>query len=89
MVDSRGQPLTLADRRCPTVTMTALDMRGQAMTDEEVWLTRAEAARYLRVSVRTLDRMADAGEVTRYRLGRNVRFRLDELEQLPRSDRAQ
>ncbi len=51
------------------------------------WLTRTEAAEYLKVSLATLDRMADSKDITRYRMGgvkttRAVRFRRDELDDI-------
>ena len=49
----------------------------------ETWLTRAEAARYLRVSKATLDRLAREHGLRHY-LGdtRSVRFRRDQLDAL-------
>lgn len=38
------------------------------LTDEEIFLTRAEAAAYLRVSIPTLERWAAAGKGPRYRI---------------------
>ena len=48
---------------------------------EQVWLTRAEAAEYLRVGTRTLDRWVAAGQLPAYRKGqRMTRFRREELD---------
>src|ERR1043166_2328510 len=50
---------------------------------EITWMTRQEAAKHLRVSPDTLDRMADAGLVQRYRIAgkaRWVRFKKEELD---------
>ncbi len=45
------------------------------------WLTRAEAAAYLKVSLPTLDRMARDGRIKRHRFGsRGVRFLLEALD---------
>lgn len=49
------------------------------------WMTRAEAAEHLRVSLATLDRMADRRDITRYSVGGNkriVRFSRPELDEL-------
>ena len=51
--------------------------------DERIWLTKAEAAERLRVSTRTVDRLADTGALTRYRhQGRLLRFRLVDVDAL-------
>ena len=42
-------------------------------------LTRAEAARLLRVSERTLDRWSIEGHLPRVLLGRAVRYRVDDI----------
>ncbi len=42
-------------------------------------LTRKEAAARLRIGVRTLHKLVAAGEIVPVRLGRSVRFTLDEL----------
>lgn len=42
-------------------------------------LTRAEAARYLGVSTRTLDREAAQGAIRPFRRGRIIRYRLSQL----------
>lgn len=53
------------------------------------WLTRAEAASYLRISTATVDRLASSGKITRHRIAgvpaggnRSVRFRREELDAL-------
>jgi excisionase family DNA binding protein len=50
----------------------------------DTWMTRAEAAKYLRVSLPTLDRHAAAGRITKYKApgGRAVRFLREELDGL-------
>lgn len=50
------------------------------------WLTKSEAAGYLRVGSRTIDRYVDQGRITRYRIGdlRTVRFDREELDALVR-----
>jgi excisionase family DNA binding protein len=45
-------------------------------------LTRREAAEFLRISERHIDRMARAGRLVPFRIGRNVRFRRHEVEAL-------
>ena len=52
-------------------------------TAERIWLTRAEAAERLRVSMRTVDRLAATGALTSYRhQGRLLRFRLEDVDAL-------
>lgn len=43
-------------------------------------LTRAEVAERLQVTVRTLERWEDDGVLTPIRLGRNVRYRPEDVE---------
>ncbi len=44
-------------------------------------LTRQEAARYLKCSVKTVDRLCDDGKLTKISIGRrNIRIRQDELK---------
>lgn len=48
---------------------------------EQVWFTRDGAARYLRVSTRTLDRWIATGKLVTYRQGRKVvRLRREDLD---------
>lgn len=48
------------------------------------WLTRQEAAKYLSIHPRTLDRWVEEGRVTRYHVGelRSVRFKVEDLDGL-------
>jgi excisionase family DNA binding protein len=48
------------------------------------WLTRKEAAEHLRVHVRTVDKWADEGRITRYKVEgiQSVRFKREELDAL-------
>ena len=65
---------------------------GPPITDPEAlasalsgpWLTKAEAADRMRVTERTLDRWAEAGRLTRYRVEgiQSVRFARAELDAL-------
>ena len=43
-------------------------------------MTRAEAAGYLRVSLPTLDKLANTGELRRVKLGTRVLYRLKDLD---------
>jgi excisionase family DNA binding protein len=55
------------------------------METEMTYLTRAEVAKYLGISERTVDRYAKAGSLTVYRLSpvnRFVRFSWDEVKKL-------
>ncbi len=63
--------------------MTTLDERSQGVT-ESPNMTKAEAAAYMRVSPRTIDRWAAAGRIKRYRVGTSqaVRFKRAELDAL-------
>lgn len=65
--------------------MTSLD-DGRRSVTESPWLTKAEAAAYMRVVPRTIDRWVESGRITRYRVGTQVRFKRAELEQLPHAD---
>lgn len=44
------------------------------------WITRAEAAEYLRVSVRHLDALLARRALVHYRLGSRVVFRITDLD---------
>lgn len=63
--------------------MTTLDERRHAVT-ESPNMTKAEAAAYMRVTPRTIDRWAAAGRIKRYRVGasQSVRFKRAELDAL-------
>jgi excisionase family DNA binding protein len=51
------------------------------MPEDIVWLSTARAASRLGITPRTLYRFVDRGDVEAYRIGRVLRFRLDELDQ--------
>lgn len=46
------------------------------------WMTRAEAAEWARCSISKLDVLMQRGELTRYRFGRDVLIRREELESM-------
>jgi excisionase family DNA binding protein len=46
------------------------------------WATKDEAAQHIGVSVYTIDRLVKAGVITAHRLGRLVRFDLNEVDLL-------
>lgn len=49
--------------------------------DDRVWLDRLDAARYLGLSPRTIDRMVDDGRLRAYRLPpRGVRLKVADLD---------
>lgn len=52
---------------------------GTAPTPRPVLLTAAEVADQLRVDVVTIRRYAARGELTAYRVGRELRFTLDDV----------
>lgn len=51
-----------------------------AKTLEPQLLTRAEVAQKLKVSVRTLERWEEGGDLVPIRLGRNVRYRVADVD---------
>ncbi len=55
-----------------------------ATSAERVWFTKDEAAAHVRVRPRTIDRWANEGRITRYKVDgmQSVRFARDELDQL-------
>lgn len=54
------------------------------MTDTEQWMTRAEVASYLRVTVRTVDDYVRQGRLPRFRISdtRSARFRVEDVRAL-------
>lgn len=65
-----------------------MDIRcyGGAMTNDDTqWVSRKEAAEMAGVTMRTVDRWADAGRIVRHEDGRgHIRFRLDEVQNMIR-----
>jgi excisionase family DNA binding protein len=55
--------------------------------EQESWLTSAETAKMLKVSVSELLNMCSAGTITYYKLGRRNRYHVDDLEKLLRSQK--
>jgi len=47
---------------------------------KETFITRAEAAKKLRITLSTLDKYAKAGIIQSYRIGGRIRFKSTELE---------
>jgi excisionase family DNA binding protein len=45
------------------------------------WLSRAEAARHLKVSLPTLDDLTKEGKLTAHRIGRSKKYELNEINQ--------
>lgn len=54
------------------------------MSEQSPWLTKSEAAHYLRVTTRTIDQWVLAGRITRHHVDgtRYVRFSRKELAEL-------
>ena len=52
------------------------------MTEPTRWLTRKEAATYLRVGQSTLTRLIAEGIVTRYQIGGMPRFDREQIDQI-------
>ncbi len=44
------------------------------------YLTQKEAARYINVAKSTMSCMTSRGEIAHYRVGRSVRYRIDDLD---------
>ena len=57
-------------------------VRSDAQGIAFILLTKREIARALRLSVRSVDRLVNAGEIHSMRLGRSVRFPASELNRL-------
>jgi excisionase family DNA binding protein len=57
--------------------------------DEEEWITQAEAARRLGVSVSTIKNLASAGQLTSRRRGRRGGVLSEDVSQLLRASRIQ
>lgn len=68
----------------PKVTIAEPEPEPETSPAETPWLNRQEAADYLRVHPRTLDRWAAKGVVTQYRISgiRSVRYKAAELDSL-------
>lgn len=49
---------------------------------ESPWMTREEAANYLRVKPMTISTWGWQGQITPYKHGRNVRYKREEIESL-------
>ena len=62
-------------------------MKTMSPVDEIMnrYLTQSEAAAYLKVAKSTISMMTSRGEITHYRLGRSVRYRIDDLDKFMRS----
>lgn len=54
------------------------------MTETEQWMTRAEAAQFLRIAPRTLDAYVRNGSLPRFHLtgSRTPRFRIEDVRKL-------
>jgi excisionase family DNA binding protein len=66
-------------------------MQGDAVSDSDEWLTKRQAAAYLKVSVPTLDRWMRIGRVRFYKVGEGrlarVQFRQSDLDAQRREGR--
>ena len=52
--------------------------------ERETWLTAQEAAQHLKLSIATLYRLSAQGDLPVYHVGRSRRYRLRDLDALPR-----
>lgn len=61
--------------------MLGLRMSAPDSTDDQFWLTKTEAAQRLRVSGKTIQRLAKSGKLPAYRQGRGLlRFRREDVD---------
>ena len=60
--------------------MVPVSSEHQANPDDIVWMNSAEASKRLGVTVRTLYRFIDDGELPAYRFGRVIRLKADEVD---------
>ena len=61
-------------------TVVPVSSEQQANPEDIVWMNSAEASKRLGVTVRTLYRFIDDGELPAYRFGRVIRLKADEVD---------
>lgn len=59
-----------------------INVTQQIFDKHKSWLTSAEAATYLSISVANLRQKIRRGQVTAYKFGRRIRIRREDLDQL-------
>lgn len=59
---------------------TVCDMDTEQASSPLLLLTRAEAAKVLKVTVKTLERWERAGKLTPLRNGKTIRYRVEDIE---------
>jgi excisionase family DNA binding protein len=62
-----------------------MNRTGESVATETPYITRAEAAAYLRTSTRTLDTKIKAEKIKAYRFGRAVLLRKEDLDEYVRN----
>lgn len=66
-----------------------LSERMYGDNESQVWMTKAEAAERLRLSTRTIDRLAKAGRLPSYRQGTDIRrFKTVDVDALMQRERS-
>lgn len=60
---------------------------GQVQPVEKIWLTNSEAASYLGVSTKTLDRLRTTAKLSYYKPGGTVIYRKRDLDNLVKRNR--
>ena len=77
-------PFLTINSRLANIETLLLDIKhGQPTTQPEqptFYITRAEAAKKLRITLSTLDKYAKAGIIQSYRIGGRIRFKSSEIE---------
>ena len=64
----------------PAGTVDPVSSENQVNPDDIVWMNSAEASKRLGITVRTLYRFIDDGELPAYRFGRVIRLKADEVD---------
>jgi excisionase family DNA binding protein len=59
--------------------MTSCSARLKTMSDNDGWITAEELADFLKTPVASIWRLSRSGQIPSYRLGRLMRFDLDEV----------
>ena len=57
------------------------ELKRMRMVAEDKWLTRKEAAKYLKVHVDTITRLVNSGQLKKSNVGRNLKFKQSDLDQ--------
>jgi excisionase family DNA binding protein len=77
-VVAKRHEMTQLSRRADTVVPVSSE--NQVNPDDIVWMNSAEASKRLGITVRTLYRFIDDGELPAYRFGRVIRLKANEVD---------